>query len=793
MNVVLNNNCRRGIVDLSLTQLSISDVPPVDSFEKLIRFGSTTIGVPIAFVTVLDYEQSGQFFASDQGPSRPWTTQRQMSSTHLFCQHVVATEQPVSVSDARVDPLVQDNLALLDRNIIAYLGAPVSAPDGQIVGALCAIDDQPREWTPQNLSILTDLAVLVSDQIALRAALFESTQLRQIVDTIGQGFFIFDPKHFKFTYVNKDVRNNLGYSLRELQQLTLLEIKVGFSSEKFENMLSPLKKGEISRLEYEVILRRKDGSTFLASIRLEHLDALAGPTYLAFFEDITERQNLENSKKEEQNNLNALLQNASEPMAVFSIDGGLLQANIAYAQLLGCSVVDIIGTNFINLVPAVNRKEVLQNLSRTSFEKPSFSMRQRHDLNGRFRIMEWTNTTQFSDGVPTKFFSIASDVTQLHEVELQALASREKVAEFISIMSHEIRTPLNGILGNLELLKDTKLTDLQSNLIDGMEVSGRFLMSHVNDVLDISRYDSGKFVVHSKVFHLSQFLQDLVDNQSARAREQGTTLGWYWVGKPGEWVNADRNVIQAILLNLIGNAVKFTPQGSIMIEAQVLLLSKGKSEIEFRIKDTGIGIENAQCAKIFDDFWIGNASYNRSVGGTGLGLGIAKRFTELLGGGIGCKSTYGLGSKFWVRLPLEVITDQPVEVSPKNDQLDAKPQKILTVEDNAINRKVARGMLERLGHNVTEAKDGFEGIKLAEAESFDLILMDISMPVMDGRTAARAIRDGNGLSSNTPIIALTANVTATECATYLEDGMIDVLAKPLTLTALLQKLTILEV
>ena len=294
---------------------------------------------------------------------------------------------------------------------------------------------------------------------------------------------------------------------------------------------------------------------------------------------------------------------------------------------------------------------------------------------------------------------------------------------------------------------------------------------------------------------MNTFLQGLIDNQGARAAEQETSLEWNWVGKSEEWINTDRNVLQAILLNLIGNAVKFTLKGLILVEVEVLSLASGKSTIEFRIKDTGIGIDDALLAKVFDDFSTGSDSYNRLTGGTGLGLGIAKRFTKVLGGQIGCSSTLDVGSVFWVRIPFEAIAEPQIEESIRVASLKTSPQKVLLVEDNEINRQVARGMLEFLGHKVTEAIDGLAGVKLANTEKFDLILMDVSMPIMDGRAATRAIRTGTGPSANVPIVGLTANVMANERAAFLVDGMNDIVSKPVirdTLAAVIHKVALTD-
>lgn len=237
------------------------------------------------------------------------------------------------------------------------------------------------------------------------------------------------------------------------------------------------------------------------------------------------------------------------------------------------------------------------------------------------------------------------------------------------------------------------------------------------------------------------------------------------------------------MMNLIGNAVKFTSQGKVDVTIENLG-TKNDTKLMVKIMDTGPGMSEDLTERVFDDFVTGNTAYDRKVGGTGLGLSIAKRFVNALGGEIGVDSTVGKGSTFWVSLSTEA-TDAPatLEDEGSTDQPIA-PLNVLLVEDNEINRIVAREMLQSDGHTVTEAHDGAKGVSAAEAENFDLILMDISMPIVDGRTATGTIRDGGGLSANTPIVALTANAMIDEQKEFLADGMNEILTKPLSRDAL---------
>lgn len=388
------------------------------------------------------------------------------------------------------------------------------------------------------------------------------------------------------------------------------------------------------------------------------------------------------------------------------------------------------------------------------------------------------------------FIAFLRDISQsvADEAELvaardKALASEKMKTDFLSTMSHEIRTPLNGLLGNMNLLRDTTLDTNQDRYVGYMETSGRLLMSHISDVLDITRYDAGKLNTRSEPVNISALLQDIIDNQGSTAIKNETSLAWAWSGAKVDWVSSDHDRLQHVMMNLIGNAVKFTKRGEVTVSIE----NVGESDraiLLIKIADTGPGMTDELAERVFDDFVTGNTAYDRDVGGTGLGLSIAKRFVNALGGEIGVDSVVGKGSTFWVELPVnkaeppEDTQDEVIALLP------GKSLNVLLVEDNEINRIVAGEMLLAEGHTVVEAHDGRQGFDLAQATKFDLILMDISMPVLDGRAATRMIRSESGASTDTPIIALTANAMAEEQEEFIKDGMNGILTKPLSREAL---------
>lgn len=380
----------------------------------------------------------------------------------------------------------------------------------------------------------------------------------------------------------------------------------------------------------------------------------------------------------------------------------------------------------------------------------------------------------------------------------RALAGEKAKAEFLAVMSHEMRTPLNGLIGSMDLLGQSGLNDKQRELLSVMETSGDILLGHVNSVLDISKAEAGAIQIVEDRFDLDRLIEETVSNQTGLAASHGTRISVTRLSGPSGMVMGDSGRIRQILLNLVGNAVKFTKDGSITIETEVLAdrdPKTGRNIYEFRVIDTGIGISEANLSRIFEDFVTVDASYGRSQGGTGLGLGIARRLAQAMGGNIGAESEEGEGSIFWLRLPLGQPLEDAVAEPARGPRLrgdaetpQGKPLNVLVVEDNEINRFLLRRYLEAAGHTVTEAVDGMNGVEVAQGAAFDAILMDISMPRMDGVEATTRIRASSGPSARARILALTAHALPEEQQRFRSVGMETGLTKPVDRVALLRSL-----
>ncbi len=386
------------------------------------------------------------------------------------------------------------------------------------------------------------------------------------------------------------------------------------------------------------------------------------------------------------------------------------------------------------------------------------------------------------------FIAYLRDISSEQQAEAALVTARDEAqaaerikTNFIAVMSHEMRTPLNGVIGALDIIGLTVLDAKQDRFLGLARSSAKQLLRHVNDVLDVSRIDAGFVAVADDRFDLPALIATLVDPLRPAAAQKNTRLDVRLMSQFPP-LRGDPFRLGQILQNLITNAIKFTEDGSVTIEAEVQRITGDQAEIEFRVTDTGIGIAEADQARIFEDFVMVDPSYGRLGEGTGLGLAISRRLARAMEGEVGVESAWGEGSCFWLRLPLtvasEVAKPRPTPV-PLTAAKAAQALDVLVVEDNETNRIVMEEMLRHLGHRVTLAVDGSEGVDRARARRFDVILMDLSMPLMDGWTAATVIRTG-GASQGSRIIAVTAHARPDRMDRFAESGFDSWLTKPLS-------------
>lgn len=493
--------------------------------------------------------------------------------------------------------------------------------------------------------------------------------------------------------------------------------------------------------------------------------------------------------------MQTILTTSLDGVIVTDVQGHVLEFNAAAERTLGYTFEQVRGRSIIEMISPDNMlathlagAQRIRNRDPDTIEGKGRVTLNAKRANGDVFPVE-LSIQRADDGDQELFVAFLHDISkrvaaesELLETRDRALAGERAKAEFLTVMSHEIRTPLNGLLGNLALLKDTNPTKKQTRYLRNMDISGRVLMRHVDSVLDIARFQSGKLDFEIARTNLSTLLDDLIDSQIGSAEQQGTVLKWQWVGDRMPWAYTDRAALEQVLLNLLGNAIKFTPNGTVSVEIEKLPEHEADMPtLELRVIDTGVGIPEIDLERVFDDFVTSDTSFGRATGGTGLGLGITRRIVQGLGGKIGVESALGEGSTFWVRLPMQESQPPGDNAHPDAPIRLPKQMMVLLVEDNDINREVACELLEKDGHIVVTAPDGQTGIDHADAARFDLILMDIAMPGLDGLQATRAIRSQDGASRAVPIIAVSANILPEERDRFLAAGMNGFLAKPLDL------------
>ncbi len=364
-------------------------------------------------------------------------------------------------------------------------------------------------------------------------------------------------------------------------------------------------------------------------------------------------------------------------------------------------------------------------------------------------------------------------------------------SEFLANMSHEIRTPINGIIGMSDFLHGTELTPKQLEYVKIVRSSASSLLNLINDILDFSKLEAGRVVIEHIDFDIHELLEDTVKSIEFKCIEKGIYLKFSIDAQIPRVVNGDPTRFRQVMLNLISNAIKFTPSGGIEVKASLMNRTKNSEKVKIEIVDTGIGISPEGVNKLFKSFSQVDASTTRTYGGTGLGLAISKSLVEMMDGEIGVISEQTKGSNFWFTITLKksnLQTLKIVTVQHTKRSADAKENlMVLLAEDNLVNQKVASIHLEKLGHRVDVADNGKIAYEKFISKPYDIVLMDVQMPEIDGFVSTKMIRQyeaGLHITEKIPIIAMTANAMQGDKEKCIEAGMDDYLSKPFTAESL---------
>jgi PAS domain S-box-containing protein len=558
---------------------------------------------------------------------------------------------------------------------------------------------------------------------------------------------------------------------------------------------------------YELTYIRKDGTRFPAMVSVTALRDAPGTIigYLLIGTDNTARKLVEEEQKKSDQKLRdqqfytrSLIESNIDALITTDPAGIITDVNKQMEALTGCTRDELIGAPFKDCFTDPNRaeagiKRVLGEKSVTDYE---LTARAR---DGKQTVVSYNATTFYDRNRKLQgVFAAARDVTErkLFEAELQQAkaaaesASRTK-SDFLASMSHEIRTPMNAIMGIADLLAQTALTPEQDKFVQIFRRSGDNLLNLINDILDLSKVEASQLDLERTGFSLSDHLEKVIEMVAPRAHEKGLTLSCEIAPSVSNDLVGDPTRLRQVLLNLLGNAIKFTETGTVSLKVEPHNDPAVPTALRFTVADTGIGIASEKLARVFERFTQADSSTTRRFGGSGLGLTISRRLVELMGGRIWVESEVDRGSVFAFAVPFEpwLAADRPVSAPVGAGPAAPLPAlRILMAEDSPDNCTITLAYLEHTPYRITVAETGAIACRLFMAEDFDLVLMDRQMPVMDGLTATRTIRAWETAHGRqpTPIIALTASALKGDRETCLAAGCTAYLTKPIKQDVLLQ-------
>ncbi|MEQ8924459.1 MAG: ATP-binding protein [Fulvivirga sp.] len=481
----------------------------------------------------------------------------------------------------------------------------------------------------------------------------------------------------------------------------------------------------------------------------------------------------------------AVVEDGSDIIFIVDYNGHILYHNPSVEDTLGHAPGSLVNKNFFDFIKPSTltafKSEFKKSISKPYDESIEFRFLCKDDS---YRYLEFNSINLKHKGGVEGLILDCRDITQRKKDAEELLRAQKAKEQFLANMSHEIRTPINGISGMINLLSETSNEADRAQYLNAIKNSTESLKVIINDILDLSVIESGKLKFEKIGFNIKYQLSAVLDTFLYQSKAKGIDLNYNIDKKADGVLIGDPARLNQILINLVSNAVKFTHVGEINISVTLEKEEKGHKHIKFKVRDTGVGIPAKKVHHIFDSFTQADASVTRRYGGTGLGLTIVKELVELQNGSIHVESEEHIGTVFTFIIPYLVGREIDL-VQPKSSDFkktlkySLKGVKILLVEDNEVNRLYANSILEKWQCNVVEAENGYMAVEKLKEEDFDIVLMDVQMPIMDGYEATRKIRNTiDGIKKHIPIVALTANAIKGDIEKCKESGMNDYLSKP---------------
>ena len=765
---------------------AVLDTPPEARFDRITAMAAAHFKAPIALVSLVDTDR--QWFKSCIG-----LDVRETERGWAFCDHAIrlGAHAVLVVEDATLDARFRDNpLVTGAPHIRFYAGATLTTSEGVNLGSLCVIDSVARPAPAEaELAHLRALADLVVDQIELsraRKALEDRHRILDLAERLSAtGYWTLN------TQTGAVFWSPEVYAIHGEDPATFnpgLSDALAFYIEEDRKFISDLIKTRSESgqgWEFDAILVRADGSRrnvrSLAEVQRDATGRVTG--FFGVFKDLTDERRAIETAVEQERRYRLLADNVSDVIATYGPDGVFSYLSPSVSELLGYAPEEMIGRTPYDFMVPEDHARIAREFRQAAKTRLPLTVEYRAvSKDGSVRWLEARSRFQRDENdVIVEINDSVRDVTERREREL-ALAEARAVAEdaartkadFLANMSHEIRTPLNGVLGFAEVLSNTELDRDQRRYLDRIRTAGKGLSTLIDDILDFSKIESGKMTTERMPFDLKGLASDVIElTQVSVAGRLDLQLAFDAGVSP--WVMGDEQRIRQVLLNLLGNAAKFTHEGSVVLSVGVSV-----DRLEFRIADTGIGISADALSRLFEGFAQADTSVGRRFGGTGLGLNISRSLARLMQGDVTLESQPDVGTTAIFTLPYAPAEAQSPPAPALTVTSSTRPLKILAVDDIAANLELLDILLSREGHAVVCVTSGDEAIaSLGRDSGFDLVLMDVQMPGMDGLAATRLIRALDNEAQRIPVVALTANVMADQIEACRAAGMDDHLGKPI--------------
>ncbi|WP_163859407.1 PAS domain S-box protein [Paenibacillus elgii] len=611
-----------------------------------------------------------------------------------------------------------------------------------------------------------------------RVNLNQVTFNQQVFDHASFGISLVSPDGLILT-VNPAMEKMLGYAKGEFDGKRIGDFTHPDEAQADIDDLKALlsNDGEV-QMERRYIKKNGEIMWGLLSIKL-FCDETGTPLYyITQMIDITKQKDSERRLQESVERYTSLKKYNHDAVISFGLDGRIINANTMAEKLTGYLIeTELIGMKLANLIGNENVSKIL--------EKSLYDNSIEHDID--MLVTKEGNTVEvlasiapiFVGGHNIGFYLICKDISEQKKLLLAketAEATNKAKSEFLAMMSHEIRTPMNGVVGMTDILLDmTDLSEEQRSCIEVIRKSGETLLSIINDILDLSKIEAGRIELQEEIFDLRRCIKDSFSVISGRAEIKNLSLTYTLNHDVPDYIYGDPERLKQVLINLLGNAVKFTQKGSISVKVEQ---RKGDPDkLVFTVTDTGMGIDPAWLNRIFEPFAQIGSLMTRRYEGTGLGLAISRRLVRMMGGEIHAVSDGSNGSSFIFTIRLKEAPELPSEQGVEPMSNNAIKTSILLAEDNPIDQLVMSKMLEKMGHKVTVVTNGKEAAEAVHKEHFDIIFMDLHMPVLNGLEATQIIK--KSLQEKSPrIIAVTANALKGDREKCLAAGMDEYISKP---------------